>query len=224
MTETIRGAPAPQQARSRATLDRLLLATIQTLDAGGLDAAVVPAIAQRAGVAPASIYRRFRDKDALLRAAFLHVLELSQRGNRERLPGLLLRPSLEASARRLIALVLAQYRQHPLLLRALQRFVEADGDGAFAREVRARMARNVELIVEALLPLRGEIAHRAPNKALRFAVLHAFSAAESYALERGSVWHTAPRILPKEFAAQLTRAFVAYLRHAPRRDAAPDRR
>lgn len=209
-------APAPQQARSRATLERLLSATIQALDAGGLDAALVPAIAQRAGVAPASIYRRFRDKDALLRAAFLHVLERSQQGNRERLPRLLLRPTLEASARRLVALVLAQYRQHPHLLRALQRFVEADGDGPFARDVRAKMAANVDTIVEALLPLRAEIAQRATAKALRFAVLQAFSAAEAYALEQASVWHTAPRILPKEFAAQLTRAFVAYLRYAPR--------
>src|SRR5579859_4650526 len=139
---TAAAAPAPQQARSRATLNRLLVATIHALDAGGLDAAVVPAIAQRAGVAPASIYRRFRDKDALLRAAFLHVLELSAQGNAQRLPKLLLRPTLEASARRLVALVLAQYRQHPQLLRALQRFVEADGDGPFAREARARMAAN----------------------------------------------------------------------------------
>ena len=214
MTDSTAAAPAPQQARSRATLNRLLVATIQALDAGGLDAAVVPAIAQRAGVAPASIYRRFRDKDALLRAAFLHVLELSHQSNREQLPRLLLRSTLEATAQRLVALVLAQYRQHPRLLRALTRFVESEGDSPFAREVRERMAQNVELIVQMLLPFRGRIAHRAPQRALRFAVLHAFSAAESYALEQGSLWHTAARISAKEFAAQLTRAFVAYLRHA----------
>ena len=212
MTKPATAAPAPQQARSRATLERLLVATIQTLDAGGLDAAVVPAIALRAGVAPASIYRRFRDKDALLRAAFLHVLELSHQGNRERLPRLLLRPTLDASARRLVALVLAQYRQHPQLLRALTRFIEADAGGAFAREAQARMAHNVDLMIEVLMPFRAEIAHRSPRRALRFALLTLFGAAEAYALEAASLWHTAPRISAKEFATELARAFIAYLR------------
>ena len=209
-------APAPQQQRSRETLQRLLAATIKVLEQRGLEGALIPEIAAAAHVAPASVYRRFKDKDALLRAAFLHALERSEQGNREQLPPLLVRSTLAATAARLCALVLAQYRRHPQLLRAMARFIEAEPQGEFAREARARMAQNVETMVELLLPFRDEIAHRSPRRALRFALLTLVGTAEAYALEAGSLWHTVPRISAGEFATELARAFVAYLRHPMR--------
>jgi len=209
-------APAPKQQRSRETLQRLLTATIQVLERRGLEGTLIPEIAAQAQVAPASVYRRFKDKNALLRAAFLHALERSQQGNREQLPPLLVRGTLDATAKRLSALVLAQYRRHPQLLRAMARFMEADPHGEFACEMRARMAHNVELIVALLLPFRDEITHRSPRRALRFALLALFGTAEDYALEDGSLWHTVPRISAREFVAELARAFVAYLRHPMR--------
>ena len=206
-------AHAPKQQRSRETLQRLLDATIHVLERRGLEGALIPEIAAAAQVAPASVYRRFKDKDALLRAAFLHALERSQQANREQLPPLLVRGTLVTTAMRLSALALGQYRHHPQLLRAMARFIEAEPHGEFAREARARMAHNVELITELLLPFRAEIAHRSPRRALRFALLTLFGTAEAYALEAGSLWHTAPRISAKEFATELARAFVAYLRN-----------
>ena len=73
---------APRQKRSQATLERLLSATIRLLDEHGLEGTVIPRIAELAGVAPASVYRRFANKDALMRAALLHVLESSREANR----------------------------------------------------------------------------------------------------------------------------------------------
>src|SRR6266581_5741534 len=59
-----------KQARSRLTVHRLLSAAEALLEHGGLDAATVPAIAEAAGVSVGVVYRRFPDKDALLRAVY----------------------------------------------------------------------------------------------------------------------------------------------------------
>src|SRR5204863_1109051 len=59
-----------KQARSRLTVHRLLSAAEALLEHGGLEAATVPAIAEAAGVSVGVVYRRFPDKDALLRAVY----------------------------------------------------------------------------------------------------------------------------------------------------------
>ncbi len=202
----------PKQQRSRETLERLLAATIKVLDEGGLEGAVVPKIAAIAKVAPASIYRRFEDKDALLRAAFLHMLRQSNDRNRDGLGKALLCETLEATTTQLIHGLFGQYQQHPRLLRALSRFMDADLDEEFGSEARLHMAGNVNLIVDTMLKFRDQIKHRFPRRALQFAVLSAGGAIEIYALESASLWHTVLPLSEKEFKAELVRGFVAYLR------------
>ena len=202
----------PKQQRSRETLDRLLAATIKILDQEGMEGAVIPKIAAAAKVAPASVYRRFADKDALLRSAFLHMLRKSNETNRELLGKALLRKTLEESVAELMNGLLEQYKRHPRLMRALAKFVETDADPDFARESRLHVAENISLIVDALLAFRGEIEHRFPRRALQFAVLTAASAIEGYALDPSSMWHVVAPVSEKELKAELARGFVAYLR------------
>ena len=202
----------PQQQRSRDTVDRLLAATVKALDQDGLEGAVVPKIAALAGVAPASIYRRFPDKDALLREAFLHMLRSSNTGNREHLHTMLLRDTLEGSAAQLMELLFAQYRRHPRLMRALMRFLESEGASEFANEVRLHIAENIEQVVEVLQAFREEVRHRFPRRALQFAVLSAAGAIESFALEPVSLWQTVLPMSDRQFQAEQARSFVAYLR------------
>lgn len=202
----------PQQQRSRDTVDRLLAATVKALDQDGLEGAVVPKIAALAGVAPASIYRRFPDKDALLREAFLQMLRSSNTGNREHLHTMLLRDTLEGSAAQLMELLFAQYRRHPRLMRALMRFLESEGASEFANEVRLHIAENIEQVVEVLQAFREEVRHRFPRRALQFAVLSAAGAIESFALEPVSLWQTVLPMSDRQFQAEQARSFVAYLR------------
>ncbi|RUL65952.1 TetR family transcriptional regulator [Dyella dinghuensis] len=203
----------PKQQRSRETLERLLAATIKVLDEEGLEGAVIPKIAAAAKVAPASVYRRFADKDALLRSAFLHMLRKSNETNRERIGKALLRKTLEESAAQLMNSLLEQYKRHPRLLRALAKFIETDTDQDFATESKLYVAENISLVVDALLTFRAEIEHRFPRRALQFAVLTAASAAEGYALDPSSMWHVVAPVSEKELKAELARSFVAYLRH-----------
>ena len=54
-----------QQARSRATLERILISAGQVFDEVGFEATTMEAIAQRAAVSIGSVYRFFRDKQSL---------------------------------------------------------------------------------------------------------------------------------------------------------------
>src|SRR5579863_7788210 len=71
------------QARSRDSLNRLLGAAVDVLDEHGLKGATIPRIAARANVSPGTVYRRFRDKDALLREVCLRMLEQNYRETKE---------------------------------------------------------------------------------------------------------------------------------------------
>ncbi|QRP47854.1 TetR/AcrR family transcriptional regulator [Amycolatopsis sp. FDAARGOS 1241] len=70
MSEQIveQGFRPPQQARSRASLQKVLAAAEHVLAAGGFDEFTVAAVAERAGVSVGAIYRRFSGKDQLLYA------------------------------------------------------------------------------------------------------------------------------------------------------------
>jgi AcrR family transcriptional regulator len=128
MTE---GFIEPQQQRSRETSARLIAATLKALEEYGLQGATIPRIAAMAGTAPASVYRRFRDRNALYRVALLDELErliladrsMDTSGAR----------TLEALGHLIAKETLQQYRLRPGFMRALTRFVETDTDEEFRK-------------------------------------------------------------------------------------------
>src|SRR5437763_13201273 len=69
-------APAARQPRSLETERKLIAAVLDILDTDGLEACTAPALAKRAGVAVGTIYARYPDKDALIRAALLELVSL----------------------------------------------------------------------------------------------------------------------------------------------------
>lgn len=206
---------APQQQRSRDTLDRLLSATIRVLEEHGLAGAVIPRIATAADVAPATIYRRFADKNALIRAAFLHMLRQSNETNRQYLWPSLKCDTVIATVRRLMLGLFGQYRRYPGLLRAVRQFAEADADLDFVRESQALMAKNLELVVEVLLSHSDQIVHPFPQRGVQIAVLTALSAIEAITLEPTSLWDVVKPLSDEELAEELTQWFVAYLTNVP---------
>ena len=206
---------APRQDRSRATVERLLNATIELLDQVGLEGALIPRIALAANMAPANVYRRFADKNSLLRAAFLHALVQSNEANQHVLGTQLRGATLAASAKNVIAVLIDQYRQHPQFLRALSRFIDGDSDRGFVQRARTLIGANVDLLVFILLAHRDEIRHADAEPALRFAVLNASCSIEAYALDPQSIWHVEPSISLEDFKARLEHSFIAYLTAEP---------
>src|SRR2546423_13010752 len=92
---------APQQARSRESMRKLLKAAAEVLGQHGFEGTTIPRIAQHAGLTPGAGYRRFPDKDALLEAVAMGILERQEHRLR-------------------IALTPAMARQTPLAVLAAQ--------------------------------------------------------------------------------------------------------
>ena len=201
----------PQQERSRRTLARLLSATINLLNESGLDGATIPRIAGDAGVSPATIYRRFKDKQDLLRAAFLHMLEASNAQNREHLAKELAHPTLAQAAHRFIELTFAQYRQRGRLLGTLKQFMQADENSDFSQAARRIIEDNLNLVVQAMLAYRSAIAHPQPELAVRIAILTASTAIETIYFAPHSAWSILQPISDEALTEELTRSYVAYL-------------
>lgn len=119
---------APRNARSRRTREALLAATRSLVEAAGLDAVTMAAVAQRAGVTRRALYLHFASRTELLTALFAHINETGDLAASTR-------PVWEApdatSALDEWAGHLARY--HPRLIRigrALQRARDTDPDAA----------------------------------------------------------------------------------------------
>jgi AcrR family transcriptional regulator len=200
-----------QQERSRETATRLLEAAEQVLEKRGLKAASVPEIARRAGVSPASIYRRFTDKDGLLREVFERFFERAIQTNDAALePSHWRASSLEKTVCTLVSGMVAAYSQRPGLLRAVISYSEQHPDAAFRRRALELRERSMAGIEKIILLHRKEIRHPEPDKAVRIA-LQLVSLALKERISPSSKL-TGPALPADELGTELSRMFLGYLR------------
>jgi AcrR family transcriptional regulator len=160
------------QARSRESLKRLLRAAIEVLNKDGLEGATIPRIAARAGLSPGTVYRRFADKDALMREVGLRLLEENYRQTK----ALMEREdwkamSLTELSRHMIAITLKGHSTYRGLLRALFFFTQQHPDAAFVRKMEDLEWKVFQDVSELLLLRRNEIHHPHPEVAVRVALL-----------------------------------------------------
>ena len=207
-----RALPA-RQTRSQTTLVRLLAAAEACLEAEGLSGATVPRIAERAGLSVGVVYRRFPDKEALLRAVFESFFSDAATRNRE---------SLAASnwegcgvgdvVTGLIAGMVAGYRSRRGLLSALLLYVETNPDTRFRRRARELMAAASADITQLLMAgrRRREITHPHPETAIPFALLLVGWALRG-AILRGETPSGSLAADDVKLAGELTRLVLAYL-------------
>jgi AcrR family transcriptional regulator len=207
--------PLPaKQARSRQTLKDLLNATVQLLDEKGLAGATIPRIAARAGITPGAVYRRFQDKDALLRTLALEVWRSNAEHSEKVLtPDAAAGKSLAGLARHMVRTTLEGHRQHAGLLRAIHDFAKSHPSAAFRRSLDELEIRNFRCIARFLLSRREEIRHPHPESAVHFALLTVgLTIREVLVLE--ALWPQWRPLLPKNDDAlvrELVRTFLAYL-------------
>jgi AcrR family transcriptional regulator len=160
-----------KQARGQETLDRLLVAAEEILEREGLDAATVPAIAERAAVSVGNVYKRFPDKDALLRAVYERFFERSAAQNRAALdPDHWAGKSVDEIVRALVAGMVRAYVQNKALLRSLLLYAETHEDREFRRHAEALRTTTFRAVAELLLERRAEIGHPHPAEAIEFAL------------------------------------------------------
>lgn len=203
------------QTRSRETAARLLEAAEGVLEKHGVEGASVPEIARRAGVSPASIYRRFVDKDGLLREVFERFFERAIRANDQTLePARWRATTLAESVCALVTGMVAAYSQRPGLLRAVISYSEQHPDAAFRRralELRERSMAGIEKIV--LLHTK-EIKHPQPEKAVRIALQLVSLALKERISPANKL--SGPSLTAEELGVELSRMFLGYLRSSDR--------
>ena len=140
---------APQQARSRESLGKLLKAAVEVLGQQGVAGTTIPRIAAHAGLTPGAVYRRFRNKDVLLETAILRILE-------DQAKVLLLSLPVEAAAEipfptlaeQVINSLVVSYRVNASLVRAVRQFLQEREGSAFWKKASKLEMRTFEYLVD----------------------------------------------------------------------------
>jgi len=205
---------APQQARSRESMRKLLKAAAQVLGQHGLEGATIPRIAQHAGLTPGAIYRRFPDKDALLETVIIGIFERQDERIRVMLtPAMARQIPLAVFAEQLISNMLVSYRANAGLMRALRQFAQGRDHTSFYKKVTRLEMRTYQYMVELFLVHRKEIKHRDPQMAVSFALMMLTSALIELILVDHDMknWQA---VIPKDdqsLKRELLRSFLCYL-------------
>jgi AcrR family transcriptional regulator len=205
---------APQQARSRESLNKLLKAAVEVLGQRGVAGTTIPRIAAHAGLTPGAVYRRFRNKDVLLETAILRILE-----DQHKL--LLLSLPVEAAAgipfptlaEQVISSLVVSYRINARLLRAVRQIVQ-DRDGTVFWKKAAKLEmRTFEYLVDILVTSGREIKHEDPRAAAALGLIMIIGTLLEVVVNPGDIklWKG---LLPKDdktLKGELTRSFLSYL-------------
>ena len=209
------GALPTIQQRGRNSLERLLTAAEKTLEIEGLEGATVPAIAARADMSVGNVYKRFPDKDSLIRAVYERFFSEAQASNEFALDpakwdGILTIEVLST----LVTGMIEGYRGRRPLIRALLLYGHTHGDAKFRLHAEELRLRSLALFERLLRDRREDIGHPQPERAIRFVVMliaHALENAvmseEGGGISGGDFLSHVP-----ETAAELSRIVVGYLR------------
>jgi AcrR family transcriptional regulator len=167
-------APAntPRQARSRETLTRLLDAAEAVLAESGLEAATVPAIAQRAGLSVGAVYRRFQDKDALLRAIYFRMFARMRALNEETMAPEQYRDVVLAHVLgEIVRSMVRHYRENRTLMQAMLRYADTHADAEFRRRAAELNGAALAQMAALTAARSDEVRHPDPEGAVRFALM-----------------------------------------------------
>lgn len=198
----------PQQARSRETLSRLLSAAQWLLEERGLEATTVPAIARRAGVSVGVVYRRFPDKDALLREVYERFFEEMAEKSAVGLAAVAERKlPLPRLARSLIISIVHGYRARRGIIRALSHYARRHHDAKFRKAAIRLNRQSMDKIAELLLSYRDEMSHPDPETAIEFGLIAVTSVVRLMVIEEEPLHPYTPKNLEEE----LVRLFFGYV-------------
>lgn len=210
---------APQQARSRESLRKLLKAAAEVLGQHGVEGATIPRIARHAGLTPGAVYRRFPDKDALLETVILGILERQEERLRVMLtPEMARQIPLAVFVEQLITSQLIGYRASAGLLRAVRQFLQGRDETAFYKKAAKQEMRTFKYMMDLFLVHRKEIRHRDPEVAVAFALITLSSTLIELILVDHDLrcWQ---EVIPKDdqrLKRELLRNFLSYLGVEPK--------
>jgi AcrR family transcriptional regulator len=204
------GLRRPRQARSRATLDRLLTAAAELLAERRFDEATVAELVERAGSSVGAFYARFGSKEALLHEIDERLFEAGRASWKEflaaeRWEGAGAGEILDA----LVGLLVAKRRERRGLLRALALHSRSNPRSEFARRSTRLNRMLVSRFTRLLLTRRSEIRHPRPEEAIPLAFQIADSVTrDAIVFEESAL---APPRSDRDLAASLSRVLRLHL-------------
>jgi len=203
----------PRQDRSRESLRRMLDAAETVLAKHGLQGATLPRIAAEAGLSPANVYRRFRDKDALMEAVFHRLTQRSSAGVQNQFDPETVRPmGIVQFSRNVIEGMIRGYRANAGLSRATVEYSEQHWEAGFVRKARASEAQSFQRMVDTFLMWRDQIKHPDPESAIRFAFLMvAIALRELILFDRSHIFKAVFPVNDDSLQRELPRLFLSYL-------------
>jgi AcrR family transcriptional regulator len=159
--------PIAHQGRSAITEDRLCDAAEALLREGGLQACTIQDVAKRAKRAPASVYRRFGDKDRMIEAVFERYLARALEANEEKLKLLRARvPDLSGRLKAIVEGMIAGHRRDGRLVEALRETAARSSADLFSTAARRLREATLKLLGAALRECREEIVHPDKDRAI----------------------------------------------------------
>lgn len=210
----IKAVRVPQQGRSRASFERMLVAAEELMAERGTDDFTLNEVGKRGKVSIGSIYCRFDSKDDLVHAVQTRVLE---RVNTEQLA------IVELARTEASDLVVLVERLVDGTAESLRRFADvmrpfmlrASTDTVVAAQGKARYAEVADAVKAALLDHRDEIRQPDPERAVQSAYRILYSAIARYlgfGSTMGSAWDGDWAIMKED----LSRMIAAFLTTPPR--------
>ena len=205
----------PLQARSAATLQRILRATERLLERSHFEDLTIHQVLAAARVSVGSFYARFRSKEdllPLLYAAYSEDLAVRMSGwlSPARWNGL----GLAERIRRMVRMAVGNYRERRGLLRAVALLARSR-----PREVSPAMlaerAGQYETAARLLLECRGEIRHPEPELAVSTGMLFVLAACRDKILFAEAPHPASVELSDDSLADELARALHAYLTTRP---------
>ena len=201
----------PLQARSAATLQRILTAAETLLEKHAFEDLSIAAVVHEAQTSVGAFYKRFANKEALLRClADRHYAELEATAasvfDRDRWKGC----PLAVRVRAIIEFGVELFRTRRGLLRTI--VLRNHGLGqAIPVADRAVVEVVLEKMVAVFLPCRDEIDHPKPELAIRFAVLTMIATLHEKTIFAAAVTAGVVQLTDEELADELERCFMRYL-------------
>jgi len=200
----------PKQARSRKTLDRIANAALELMEEGGVEAATVQAIVERAGSSIGSFYARFDGKDDLVRFLQERIwTDASAKWDEILAVQDWRAKSLEAVIEGVVALLLRSFRDDYRQRRVLGRERREDKRGA--RKVFEFHQHILSTVTPLLMVHREEIQHPDPEWAIRLGYRFAVGGIREI-LEMEEIAGIVDGGAPAEAVVpELARAWIGYL-------------
>lgn len=196
---------APVQGRSRESYERMMTAAEQLLGARGSGEFTLAEVSRAGRVSIGSIYNRFENKEALLHAVQLRILERVNREMSERLAGQLgSDEGLDHLVLRLVEVIAETLRAHAGPMAALMRI--ATEDPQVSATGKRFYSETVQTYAEALLDHREDIARSHPERAVHssFRILYAAIARYlGFGSATNAAWEGDWAILKEDLAAMI---------------------